>query len=95
MLRSFVARSQVRAFHYGTVGRAQGAAAVASGVKQWLPSHPPSQASVPDSEINKLAARPRRPLTLADLVKYARALQSMCSTDEPVDMANHHCQRKR
>ena len=38
-------------------------------INEW--SHPPSNASVSDDEIYRLAAKPRRPLTLADLVKYA------------------------
>lgn len=33
-------------------------------------SHPPSTASISDEEIYRLAAKPRQPLTLADLVKY-------------------------
>lgn len=36
-------------------------------INQW--SHPPTNATVSDEEIYRLAAKPRRPLTLADLVK--------------------------
>jgi hypothetical protein len=73
MLRPCVA-SQLRSFHTRPSVRAQGAAAVAEGVRQWMPSHPPSQASISDTEIARLASKPRRPLTLADLVKCARLL---------------------
>ncbi|EXJ88987.1 hypothetical protein A1O3_02051 [Capronia epimyces CBS 606.96] len=39
-------------------------------IHQW--SHPPSKATVSDDEISRLAAKPRRPLTLADLVKHGK-----------------------
>jgi hypothetical protein len=68
MLRSRVVRP-LRSFHTQATVRAQGAAAVAEGVRQWMPSHPPSLASISDTEIIRLASKPRRPLTLADLVK--------------------------
>ncbi|EXJ63943.1 hypothetical protein A1O7_00278 [Cladophialophora yegresii CBS 114405] len=35
-------------------------------------SHPPSKATISDEEIYRLAAKPRRPLTLADLVKHGK-----------------------
>jgi hypothetical protein len=47
-------------------------------------SHPPTNATVSDDEIYRLAAKPRRPLTLADLVKYAplKAVHcAYCETD--------------
>ncbi|KIV81167.1 hypothetical protein PV11_08604 [Exophiala sideris] len=39
-------------------------------IKEW--SQPPSSATVSDEEIYRLAAKPRRPLTLADLVKHGK-----------------------
>lgn len=36
-------------------------------MSEW--SHPPSNASISDEEVYRLAAKPRQPLTLADLVK--------------------------
>ncbi|KAJ4518492.1 hypothetical protein HRR90_002278 [Exophiala dermatitidis] len=39
-------------------------------IPEW--SHPPSNAAVSDEEIFRLAAKPRRPLTLADLVRHGK-----------------------
>ncbi|KAJ9642736.1 uncharacterized protein PV06_03576 [Exophiala oligosperma] len=39
-------------------------------INEW--SHPPSNATISDEEIYRLAAKPRRPLTLADLVRHGK-----------------------
>ncbi|OAP58164.1 hypothetical protein AYL99_07254 [Fonsecaea erecta] len=39
-------------------------------IDEW--SHPPSNATISDEEIQRLAALPRRPLTLADLVRHGK-----------------------
>ena len=41
-------------------------------INEW--SHPPSNATISDEEISRLAAKPRQPLTLADLVKYVLSI---------------------
>jgi hypothetical protein len=41
-------------------------------IQKW--SHPPSSAQISDSDIKRLAESPRRPLTLADLVKCAEII---------------------
>src|SRR2546423_1192923 len=48
-------------------GSSRNISTTAPAVQPW--SYPPSRVIVPDEEINRLAASPRRPLTLADLVK--------------------------
>ncbi|RMZ90414.1 hypothetical protein DV736_g2350, partial [Chaetothyriales sp. CBS 134916] len=60
-----------RCLHAPRVGsRRLSTEAITPAFNAW--SHPPSNAAVSDNEIKGLAAKPRRPLTLADLVKHGR-----------------------
>ena len=55
-------------------------------INEW--SHPPSSASISDDEIYRLAAKPRRPLTLADLVKYVLTIPRDIPSLTMTGMAN-------
>ena len=73
--------------------RSSSSAAALPPVQAW--SHPPSNAQIPDDEINRLAASPRRPLTLADLVKLVskRSPVNTTNKDSP-DMGDHRSLKK-
>lgn len=72
MLRRLVVRPPTRRISTGAVTRAQASLEFPPASKDW--SQPPSSASVSESEIARLASKPRRPLTLADLAKLVARL---------------------